>query len=82
MNAISGHTPTWRLTSLDTPFASTSSSPTLSLVKNVDDIPARFRSRNSIMLKWVPTATISSAPFSYARSSARSSEIPAAGTTS
>ena len=63
-NAISGQTPTCRLASRDTPFASIRISPTFSLVTNVDDIPARLRSRNSIRLKCVPTATISSAPFS------------------
>ena len=41
---------------------------------------SRLRSRNSIRLKCVPTATISSAPFSYASSIARSSLIPGVGT--
>ena len=53
-----------RLASRDTPFASIRISPTLRRVMKVEDIPARFRSRNSIRLKCVPTATISSAPFS------------------
>ena len=70
--------PTWRLASRETPFASIRISPTFRRVMNVDDIPARFRSRNSIRLKCVPTATISSEPFSYASSSARSSLIPVA----
>ena len=61
-NAASGHTPTRRDTSRETPFASTSTSPTLSRVTKVDAIPARLRSMNSTRLKWVPTATISSAP--------------------
>ena len=65
----------------ETPFASTRISPTFSRVTNVDDIPARSRSRNSIRLKCVPTATMSSAPFSKARSSAMSSLIPGIATT-
>ena len=42
----SGHTPIRLETSCDTPFASTRISPTFSRVTNVDDIPARLRSRN------------------------------------
>src|SRR4051794_10725948 len=80
MNAISGQSPTSRLARRETPFASTRISPTFSLVTKVEDIPARSRSRNSIRLKWVPTATISSAPFSYASRSARSSLMPWAAT--
>ena len=76
----SGQMPTRRLTRRETPFASTRISPTFSRVTNVDDMPARLRSRNSTRLKCVPTATISSAPFSYASSSAMSSLIPGAGT--
>ena len=56
--------PTRRRKSRETPRASTSFSPTFRRVRKVDDMPARFRSRNSIRLKRVPTATISSAPFS------------------
>ncbi len=78
----SGQIPIRRLTSRDTPFASTSTSPTFSRATNVDAIPARSRSRNSTRLKWVPTATISSAPLSCASRSAMSSLIPGAETTS
>ena len=53
-------------TSRDTPLASTSASPTLRRVTNVEAMPARFRSMNSTRLKCVPTATISSAPRSCA----------------
>ena len=56
-------------------------SPTFNRVKNVDDIPSRFRSRNSSRLKCVPTATISSAPFSWASRMATSSLIPGEGKT-
>src|SRR5262245_10185530 len=66
---------------LDTPRASMSLSPTFRRVKKVDDIPARFRSRNSSRLKWVPTATMSSAPFSCASRMATSSLIPGEGRT-
>ena len=62
------------------PFASMRISPTFKRVRNVDDIPDRLRSRNSITLKCVPTATISSAPFSCASRSARSSLMPIVGT--
>src|SRR5690606_3801790 len=51
-----------------TPFASTRASPTFIRTRNVDAIPARPLSRNSTMLLWVPTATISAAPFSCASS--------------
>ena len=49
-------------------------------VRNVDDMPARFFSRNSTRLKCDPTATISSAPFSAATSIATSSLVAGAGT--
>ena len=76
----SGQMPMRGETSRETPFASTSDSPTLSRVTNVEAMPARFRSMNSTRLKWVPTATISSAPRSCARRSATSSLIPGAET--
>ena len=79
-STTSGQTPTRRLTSRDTPFASTRMSPTFRRVTKVDAMPERSRSRNSIRFRCVPTATISSAPFSNASSSARSSLIPGAGT--
>ena len=72
--------PTRGETRRDTPFASTSDSPTLSRVTNVEAMPARLRSMNSTRLKCVPTATISSAPRSCASSSATSSLIPGAET--
>jgi hypothetical protein len=78
--ATNGQRPTCRLTRRETPFASMRISPTFRRVTNVDDIPARSRSRNSIKLKCVPTATISSAPFSNASRSAMSSLIPGAET--
>src|SRR5207248_3367723 len=78
--ATNGSRPTRRLARRETPFASTRISPTFNRVTKVDDMPARSRSRNSIRLKCVPTATISSAPFSYASSSATSSLIPGAAT--
>src|SRR3954453_11532958 len=76
-----GIKPTRRETRRETPFASIRISPTFRRVTKVDDISARFRSRNSIRLKCVPTATISSAPFSKASNSATSSLIPGARTT-
>jgi hypothetical protein len=44
-------------------------------------MPARFFSRNSTRLKWEPTLTISSAPFSAAIRNATSSLVAGAGTT-
>ena len=79
-NVTSGQIPTRGETSRETPFASTSDSPTLSRVTNVDAMPARLRSMNSTRLKWVPTATISSAPRSWASRRAMSSLIPGADT--
>ncbi len=64
-----------------TPLASTSVSPIRSRVRKVDDIPARFLSRNSMRLKCAPTETISSAPFSWASSIATSWLVPIAGAT-
>ena len=46
----------------------------------MEDIPARFLSRNSTRLKCEPTVTISSAPFSAAISIATSSLVAGAGT--
>ena len=65
--------------SRETPLASTSLSPTRSRVRKVEAIPPRPLSRNSTRPKWVPTATMSSAPFSSASSIATSSLVPAAG---
>ena len=45
---------------------------------DVEAIPARPLSRNSSMLLWAPTATMSSAPSWYARSIATSSLVPGA----
>ena len=53
-NVTSGQIPTRGETSRETPFASTSDSPTLRRVTNVDAMPARLRSMNSTRLKWVP----------------------------
>ncbi len=61
-----------------TPLASTSIGPSRSRVRNVDAIPRRPLSRNSTIVACVPTATISSAPASNARSSAASSLVPSA----
>ena len=51
-----------------------------SRVRKVEDMPARFLSRNSTRLKCEPTETISSAPFSAAISIATSWLVPGAGT--
>src|SRR5207244_2190634 len=51
---------------------------TRSRVRNVDDMPERFLSRNSTRLKCEPTVTISRAPFSAAIRSATSSLVAGA----
>ena len=55
--------------------------PTRSRVRKVLAIPERPLSRNSTRVAWVPTATISEAPLSSARSMATSSLVPVAGKT-
>jgi len=51
VKSTSGQMPTCLLARRETPFASIRISPTFNRVTNVDDIPARLRSRNSIRLK-------------------------------
>ena len=54
------------------------SGPRRSRVRKVDAMPLRPLSRNSTIVAWVPTATMSCAPASYASSIATSSLVPSA----
>ena len=60
-------------------MASTIFSPSRRRVRNVDDMPRRFLSRNSTRLNCEPTETISAAPFSCAISIAMSWLVPGRG---
>src|SRR5206468_4466821 len=79
--ATSGPSPGRGRYSRLTPLASTSRSPIRRRVRNVEDIPRRFLSRNSTRLYCEPTETMSRAPFSCAMSIATSWLVPGAGTT-